>query len=409
MVVGREMAQQDEKVEGDGELVQCEECKRWCYMEETPFARLADAEEASFVCRLCEGFKGAVRRMEGEWAASVEELKGELKVERERRIELETRIGEWLDRQGAEANLVERIAGELQEEREKRAVLEKQVEALMAQAARSPGDSVESQADACYESREGHLGAVEQRATADGNTVAPRRYSEVARQNSGGTGRAAASPSPRVSGARRVEDQLTRTAGQQSQAGGERVERRVLVVGDSNVARVEEGVLTTVKADGRVRVEAQSGKCMVDAMAKAQKVVWDNMEHENLVVIHAGLNDVLKGRSQNLKRQLEVGLRKLREASAKVHVTICTIPEVQGQASGMERSVLEANRVIKGLSRPLGYGVMEVNRDVYESGSHPFAQDGIHYSGATGRRVGSRIGRQATAFLGGPRALRPPV
>ncbi|XP_037572575.2 uncharacterized protein LOC119455246 [Dermacentor silvarum] len=202
---------------------------------------------------------------------------------------------------------------------------------------------------------------------------------------------------------------LARTGGRQSQAGGKRVERRVLVVGDSNVARVEEGVLTTVKADGRVKVEAQSGKCMVDAMAKAQTVVWGNLEHEHLVVIHAGLNDVLKGRSQNLNRQLEVGLRKLREASANVHVTIRTIPEVQGQASGMERSVAEANRVIRGLSRRLGYGVMDVNWDVYGSGSHPFAQDAIHYSGATGGRVGSRIGRQATAFLGGPRALRPPV
>ncbi|XP_037557767.1 uncharacterized protein LOC119434766, partial [Dermacentor silvarum] len=195
-----------------------------------------------------------------------------------------------------------------------------------------------------------------------------------------------------------------RTGGGQSQAGGKRVERRVLVVGDSNVARVEEGVLTTVKADGWVRVEAQSGKFMADAMAKTQKVVSDNLEHEHLVVIHAGLNDVLKGRSQNLNGQLEVGLRKLRETSANVHVTICTIPQVWGQASGMERSVLEANRVIRGLSRPLGYGTMEVNREVYESGSHPFAQDGIHYSGAMGGRVGSRIGRQAKPFLGGPRA-----
>lgn len=410
------MARQARKDRGDDELVQCEECKRWCYLDETHFASLADAEEASFACRSCEGFKGAVRRMEGEWAASVEELKGELKVERERRIELETRIGELLHREGAEAVLVKRIAGELQEEREKRAVLEERVEALMVQAARNPGsaqagggDSAETQAEACHESREGRLGAVEQQARAGGNTAVPQLYSEVVRQASGGKGRTAGSTSSRVSGARRVENQLARTGGRQSQAGGKRVERRVLVVGDSNVARVKEGVLTTVKADGRVRVEAQSGKCMVDAMAKAQKVVSDNLEHEHLVVIHAGLNDVLKGRSQNLNGQLEVGLRKLRETSAKVHVTICTIPHVRGQASAMEWRVLEANRVIRGLSRPLGYGVMEVNREVYESGSQPFAQDGIHYSGATGGSVGSRIGRQATAFLGGPRALRPPV
>lgn len=71
--------------------------------------------------------------------------------------------------------------------------------------------------------------------------------------------------------------------------------------------------------------------------------------------------------------------------------------------------VVEANRVIRSLSRRLGYTTMEVNRDVYEAGLHPFAREGIHYSRATGRRVGGRIGRQATAFLGGPRALKPPV
>ena len=56
------------------------------------------------------------------------------------------------------------------------------------------------------------------------------------------------------------------------------------------------------------------------------------------------------------------------------------------------------------MSRQLRYDVMEVNREVYEAGSRPFA-DGIHYSEATGYRVGDRMGRTVTAFLGGPRAL----
>ncbi|XP_077507387.1 uncharacterized protein LOC144118085 [Amblyomma americanum] len=194
---------------------------------------------------------------------------------------------------------------------------------------------------------------------------------------------------------------------QRGNLGSERLERRmVLVVGDSNVARVEGVVLATVKADRRVQVEAQSGKCMVDAMAKAQEVVGGNMGGEHLVVIHAGLNDVLKGRSQNLEKQLKVGMHRLREDSERMHVTICTIPEVQRQASETERRVVEANRVIRLMSRRLRYGATEVNREVYEVRPHPLAQDGIHYGGATGKRLGSRIGRQATAFFLGSRALR---
>nr|XP_037288254.1 uncharacterized protein LOC119181171 [Rhipicephalus microplus] len=196
--------------------------------------------------------------------------------------------------------------------------------------------------------------------------------------------------------------------GAPSQTGSQQLERRrVLVVGDSNVTKVRDGVFKTVKEDGRVRVEAQSGKSMVDALAKAQEVVENSMEGENLVIIHTGLNDVLKGKDQNLQRKLEDEMRKLRKASGSVHVTICTVPEVGGQPRVIGRRVVEANCVIKGLSRQLGYSVIDVYQDVYEPGARPFAQDGIHYSGATGRRVGNRMGRQAIAFLGRRRALRP--
>ncbi|KAG0418746.1 hypothetical protein HPB47_004620 [Ixodes persulcatus] len=89
---------------------------------------------------------------------------------------------------------------------------------------------------------------------------------------------------------------------------------------------------------------------MVDAMAKAKEEVWENREGENLVVVYAGLNDVLKGRSQNLARQIELGLCKLREVSGTVHVQICTVPEVRGQSLQIEKRVVEANRVIKGIT-----------------------------------------------------------
>nr|XP_050029251.1 uncharacterized protein LOC126525267 [Dermacentor andersoni] len=203
--------------------------------------------------------------------------------------------------------------------------------------------------------------------------------------------------------------QRARREGQRTQAGVERfARRRVLVIGDSNVGRAEQDVIARVKADGRVQVEAQAGKGMAEAMTKAREVVGDRTESDSLVIMYAGLNDVLKGRSQDLERHIETGLSKLREASGRVHVTICTIPEAQGQTYQVERWVVEANRVIRSLSG-LGYSVTAVNRDMYGAGFRPFVQDGIHYSGTTGKRIGGRMGRQATAFLGGPRALKEAV
>ncbi|KAH8021684.1 hypothetical protein HPB51_016080 [Rhipicephalus microplus] len=76
-MVGRAMAKEARKTMGESELVQCEECKRWCYLDETAFTSLADVQKAGFVCRLCEALKAAVRRME----ASIEGLQREARAE----------------------------------------------------------------------------------------------------------------------------------------------------------------------------------------------------------------------------------------------------------------------------------------------------------------------------------------
>lgn len=129
-------------------------------------------------------------------------------------------------------------------------------------------------------------------------------------------------------------------------------------------------------------------------------MVWDNQQGENLVIIHAGLNDVLRGRGHNLGRQIEVGVRKLRDAAEKVHIVMCTIPEVQRQTLGIERGVVETNRVIGQLAERLNYQVMEVNREVYQGGTaHPFDLGGLHYGTRTGWLIGSRMGGRAKAFL----------
>ncbi|KAH6924075.1 hypothetical protein HPB50_011178 [Hyalomma asiaticum] len=126
------MAKHTRKTTGHGDLVQCEECKRWCYIDETSFASLADAQKASFTYRLCVGLREAVQRMEREWARSVEELGGELRMERERRTELQAQVGEALLREKANADLLERMMRELKEERERRTELEERVKVLIA-------------------------------------------------------------------------------------------------------------------------------------------------------------------------------------------------------------------------------------------------------------------------------------
>lgn len=306
--------------------------------------------------------------------------------------------------------------GQLNHEREQRVGLEKQVEEL-GEVWKAGLEKRKRECDSSIERLEGVIRASESsEGREEVSVVAGRTASLQARVSgglepsllAGGLGDAGELSDPQLDSTVEQQASGSQVTGDKSQDKGAQVPggSRVLVVGSSNVARVKRGLLNRVKGDERVTVEVQRGKCMVDAMTAACEGVWDNREGRNLVIVHAGLNDVFKGRSQNLGKQLNVGMRKLRDLSENVHVVVCTIPEVRGQSGLTERRVVEANRVIKGMSRQLRYDVMEVNREVYEAGSFPFA-DGIHYSEATGYRVGDRLGRKVTAFLGGPRALGP--
>ncbi|XP_075752587.1 uncharacterized protein LOC142818119 [Rhipicephalus microplus] len=235
--------------------------------------------------------------------ASIKGLQGELRAEREQRIELQSQLGASREREEATASVLEQMKGDLRKEREGRTEINQRVKELMALC---PGpEQCETEGVGSGESgrwegtgEKGGQGA----AVSGHSTEPPRTYSSVAQQSS----------SRAETQGRRQREKEVKQTGAPSRTGSQRFEHtRVLVVGDSNLVRVRDVVFKTVKEDGKVRMEAQSGKSMVDALAKAQGVVENSMEGENLVIIHAGLNDVLKGQDQNLQRKLEDGMRKL--------------------------------------------------------------------------------------------------
>ncbi|XP_075533741.1 uncharacterized protein LOC142566746 [Dermacentor variabilis] len=327
----------------DGEQVQCDECLHWCFVDETKFQSLADAEGSSFTCRSCKSVREAVQKLEGTWVAKFEELKADLREEREKWLALQAKVDDLVKVDAAQAAQLVRTVAELGEERERSAELERWLDALETRAAENDGSGHQAGGKSS-ESRVDPTGKVGGREAEQAVLGLPpvnwHSYSEAAQH-------APSEATLQPQGRQRV-----RREGQRTQAGGERsARRRVLVIGVSNMGRAEEGMMARVKADGRVQVEVQAGKGMAEAMTKAWEVVGDSTEGDSLVIMHAGLNDVLKGRSQDLERHVESGLRKLREASGRVHVTISTIPEVQGQTDQIERRVVEANQVFRSLSR----------------------------------------------------------
>ncbi|CAN7945465.1 unnamed protein product, partial [Ixodes hexagonus] len=390
-------------------------CGRWCYLDETEFNGVPDAEEQQFECRVCEAI-GEERKkreaVEETWRVRWEEMRTKMKDVEEKKEAEERQVEELGEKMKKEGERLEEMQREWEvrlREAEERAERERKECETLRQAKLREREGQEKKEKAKKEQLEGaELG----RAIGD---MGLNKTSENSEQGNEGE-KTRESP---VDGGRSYVEVLTQE--RQGKADDEdrceegkedtRVEegvkqKRVIVVGSSNVTRCVAGVRSRVGGE-KVKVAAYPGKCMSEVVESAKELVWENQGGENLVIVHAGLNDVLRGRGHNLGRQIEAGVRKLREAAEKVHIVMCTIPEVQRQAKVIERGVVEANWVIGQLGRKLGYQVMEVNREVYQGGTaQPFDLGGLHYGTLTGWQIGERMGGRARAFLGARRALR---
>ncbi|KAM7303610.1 hypothetical protein ISCGN_013558 [Ixodes scapularis] len=74
-------------------------------MMELELKTVAEAEESNFTCRSCEKVELGFGRIGREWADTVQESKWEIRVEREKRVQLEAQVGDMNKR--AEADVVE--------------------------------------------------------------------------------------------------------------------------------------------------------------------------------------------------------------------------------------------------------------------------------------------------------------
>ncbi|CAN7938146.1 unnamed protein product, partial [Ixodes hexagonus] len=401
--------------------IRCDGCGRWCYLDETEFNGIPDEEEQQFECRECEAI-GEERKkreaMEETWRVRWEEMRAKMKDVEERKEAEESQVeqlGEKMTKEGkrleemqrgwevrlreaderAERERIECEAlrqavsemeqGKRKGKRKKEKAKKEQLEG--GKLGRAIGDMGQSKTSEISE--QGNEGEKTRESPVD----VGRSYMEVLTQEKQGKG------DDKDEGRCKEGREDTRVEGGVK-------EKMVIVEGSSNVTRCTAGVRSRVGGEEKVKVAAYPGKCMSEVMESAKELVWENQGGGgggNLVIVHAGLTDLLRGRGHNLGRQIEAGVRKLREAAEKVHIVMCTIPEVQRQARVIERGAVEANW----LGRELGYQVMGVNREVYQGGTaQPFDLGGLHYGTLTGWQIGEWMGDRARAFLGARRALR---
>ncbi|KAL3227326.1 hypothetical protein MRX96_048802 [Rhipicephalus microplus] len=202
---------------------------------------------------------------------------------------LEAQVAE-LDKAGqAKTAQLVRTVAELDEAREKQAQLEKRVEELVTPAA---GDDASARA----QNNERHAGG---NADPQGVTDAARTSGvRQRRADSGNKESPEAAPgsvgSPARSLAAVVNHSSPRTPAKVPAKDQRR--RQVIVVGDSNMARVGEVIKGRVGDDERVKVSKLPGKRVGEVMQQAKEQLWDRMEDRSLVVVMGGVNDALQGR-----------------------------------------------------------------------------------------------------------------
>ncbi|CAN7947949.1 unnamed protein product [Ixodes pacificus] len=227
--------------------VQCGECLIWVNMSETRFESAEEAEAGDFLCRLCV-LQARLDRMETENTTIVTrivELESQLKREGDERQALEERL--------------------------------KNVEGSRRETVALNGNGGQS------EKKDDEARSVTSVGDGDGDDDGSvgQSYAGALTQNS-------------QKNRETNRDKRGQLAGVSTRAGPSE-EKRVLVVGSSNVNRFRAGLAWKVKEDERVTVHAYPGACIGKVIEGAKNHLWgDSMDGQNLVVVHAVLNDVLQ-------------------------------------------------------------------------------------------------------------------
>lgn len=327
--------------------VMCTGCEHEYPLEETRFESVEDAEGQDFRCRVCV-LASRLDRLEEEkeqLRVQVGELQEELKDEKEQRKALEARLAQMEVKMATKGDIP--TNDEAGHEADVSAVLD-------------PEKGKEEDKDATPED------------------------------------------DPGLALTQPVREQVAAPGGSQ-----EKEERRmVIVAGDSNMRYSEMEIRGRVREDERVQVGVFPGQTVRVVLEKAKDKMWENMQGQNLVIIAGGTNDVLQGRGAGVRKQLEKGVKELRELCPHVQVVVSTVPEIIGRGVHVEREVVAVNRDIRELGKELSFAVVDINRDVRWMGrKRAFQRDGVHFNGQVGAAIGRRHAARTVAFLGGPQAF----
>lgn len=385
-------------------MVQCDRCRRWVYLDETDFACTDAADVAPFTCNLCN----VVESLETRLRASEQEVETLGRAVRAMKDQLEAYHAKP-DPSGnpiAKPTLQEHQDAMLScssqaAEETTREVRQPEAEEGNGQSLQKPQERSSAPKTTIHSSENARLGeCIADRALDAANGGKEQASEACSPEKTGKKGHKteAESSGAEANGRPHTNTQKTKKQERKKTVPGSAPE--VLIIGDGNAPRIA-GALRRIW-DNTVLVKQRSERKAT--AARLQHLLRQHSEDEShgagLVVIHAGIQDVLKGSQPGDIVQV------IRESVAPLtqRLVICSAPEVATRGKAMRAKAMLLNTELRKLCGALKATFVDLS-DIL-AGEKRLAQDGIHYLSATTRQVATQLAQVIPPFLGLQRPRR---
>jgi hypothetical protein len=178
-------------------------------------------------------------------------------------------------------------------------------------------------------------------------------------------------------------------------------DKKVIVIGDSNVRRLETPIINRIKRENakKVTILRRSGARIADCESILLAALKEECVAKKVkVFVHVGTNDVERCGSEVLLNKLRNMIKAARNLRAGVDMTICSIPSRVDKGGHVFSRSESINFRLTKLCREEGATFLDLSHQLRKC-RFPLGRDGVHYSWKGAQVVGSLIGEVASCFL----------
>jgi hypothetical protein len=173
---------------------------------------------------------------------------------------------------------------------------------------------------------------------------------------------------------------------------------KVIIVGDSNVARIRnQARLKAAVAQGKVKFISLPGATVEEVKGKMPGILEQEGTGKVKVILHVGTNDVRKVSSVEFLSKFERLVSSIKEVRNSVVVSVCPVPGRLDIGKQVFYRAKDINEELPGMCKRLGVGFINLE-NVW--GKYYLSKDKVHYSVGGALTVATELSKSVVHFLG---------